>query len=196
MREERCDGVSEFDWRDFLEQWSKEALAASDAHTAFPQDVVQSGWLGNSGASEEQIKHAEARLGTTLPPSYRTFLATSNGWRIGDTGDQLWSIEEVAWFADKHQDWVDIWVQNTYPVADDQYFVYDGNQDTAYLRPEYLQTALEISPLRDEAVYLLNPRVVTAEGEWEVLFFANWLPGAARYRSFKDMMQTIRSSSR
>ncbi len=39
------------------------------------------------------------------------------------------------------------------------------------------------------AIYLLNPQVVTEEGEWEAWFFANWLPGAARYRSFQEMME-------
>src|SRR5262249_28866812 len=33
---------------------------------------------------------------------------------------------------------------------------------------------------------LLNPMVVWPDGEWEAWFFANWLPGAARYPSFAD----------
>ena len=41
----------------------------------------------------------------------------------------------------------------------------------------------------DSAIYLLNPKVVTPDGEWEAWFFANWLPGAARYRSFVELMQ-------
>lgn len=59
------------------------------------------------------------------------------------------------------------------------------------MRTEYLPSLLDISPLGDydSAIYLLNPRVVTAEGEWEAWFLATWLPGAARYRSFWDMMQ-------
>jgi proline dehydrogenase len=31
--------------------------------------------------------------------------------------------------------------------------------------------------------------VVWPDGEWETWFFANWLPGATRYRSFADWMQ-------
>jgi hypothetical protein len=36
--------------------------------------------------------------------------------------------------------------------------------------------------------------VVTPEKEWEAWFFANWLPGAARYRSFREMMKAERES--
>jgi hypothetical protein len=30
---------------------------------------------------------------------------------------------------------------------------------------------------------------VAKDGEWEAWFFANWLPGATRYRSFQGMME-------
>jgi hypothetical protein len=34
---------------------------------------------------------------------------------------------------------------------------------------------------------LLNPQVVL-EGEWETWLFANWLPSAQRYKSFRDFI--------
>lgn len=46
-----------------------------------------------------------------------------------------------------------------------------------------------IRPDSGSGLYLLNPRIVTAEGEWEAWFFAHWLPGANRYRSFWELMQ-------
>lgn len=64
----------------------------------------------------------------------------------------------------------------------------DG-QDPVLFCVEYLQSMLEISEEGDSAIYLLNPNVVTPGGEWEAWFFANWLPGANRYRSFWEMMQ-------
>jgi hypothetical protein len=36
--------------------------------------------------------------------------------------------------------------------------------------------------------------VVFADGEWEAWFFANWLPGASRYRSFAEMMEAERQN--
>jgi hypothetical protein len=37
-------------------------------------------------------------------------------------------------------------------------------------------------------------RTVTPDGEWEAWFFANWNPGANRYRSFREMMQAERAN--
>jgi hypothetical protein len=51
------------------------------------------------------------------------------------------------------------------------------------------QTVLEISDWGDSAIYLLNPQVVTVDGEWEAWFYAPWNIVPARYRSFWDLMQ-------
>jgi hypothetical protein len=54
----------------------------------------------------------------------------------------------------------------------------------------YLPTALQVSaPERvGTAIYLLNPEVVNAEGEWEAFYFAHWVPGVRRYPSFRALM--------
>ena len=74
-------------------------------------------------------------------------------------------------------------------IRDAEYFVYGEAQDCRTLRVGYLQTALEISSKGDAAIYLLNPQVLTPEGEWEAWFFCDWLPGADLYGSFLEMMQ-------
>ncbi|WP_326765011.1 hypothetical protein OG978_10920 [Streptomyces sp. NBC_01591] len=38
-------------------------------------------------------------------------------------------------------------------------------------------------------VHLLNPRVITPDGEWEAWYLAHWLPGAVRYRTSWDLMK-------
>jgi hypothetical protein len=78
---------------------------------------------------------------------------------------------------------------DTASISDAEYFIYGEAQDCMALRVGYLQTALEISPKGDSAIYLLNPQVITPEGEWEAWFFGDWLPGADRYQSFLEMMQ-------
>lgn len=187
--------MSAFAWRPLLEQWSRELLEDADYRQTLPDEVVASGWLGYPGATEEEIARAEARLGTRFPPSYRIFLSVTNGWRrTAHRMERLWSTEEVEWFRVRHQEWIDIWTEETAdapPISDERYFVYGDQQDTVYMRTEYLPSLLDISPLGDydSAIYLLNPCVVTAEGEWEAWFMANWLPGAARYRSFWEMMR-------
>ena len=179
------------EWLPFLQQWSREIATAPNQVEKLPPDVIASGWLGYPGATEEQLQQAEARLGVHLPPSYRTFLATTNGWRTTGTFiDRLWSTEEVEWFKARNQDWIDAYTQFGYTeVSDEEYFVYGDEQDSAFFRTEYLTSALEISDVGDSAILLLNPQVVSPQGEWEAWFFANWLPGATRYRSFWDLMQ-------
>jgi SMI1 / KNR4 family (SUKH-1) len=188
-------------WETLLQQWSKEVLASEYAAN-LPPEVISSGWLGFPGASEAEIQAAESRLKTRLPPSYREFLKVSNGWRITTPFiDRVWSVQEVEWFKERHQDWIDAWREgdriNAHPpVSDADYFVYGPEQAEYNLRVEYLETVLEISGEGDSAIYLLNPKVVTSAGEWEAWFFGNWLPGARRYRSFQELMLAEHASFR
>lgn len=74
-------------------------------------------------------------------------------------------------------------------IDDADYFVYDETQSQTSLRPEYLAHTLKISETPDATdVYLLNPCVVTADGEWEAWYLAHWMAGAVRYRSFWELM--------
>lgn len=184
-----------FNWKDLLTQWNQELLEDEEIREKLPPEVIASGWLGHPGATEEQLAQLEKRLGATLPPSYQEFLKFTNGWR--DTGPfipAIWSTEEVEWFAVRNQDTIDAWQETTGnlpPGPDEEYFDYgeDGTGDD--FRLEHLQAALEISDREraGTAVYLLNPLVITPEGEWEAWFFAHWIPGATRFRSFWNLMQ-------
>ena len=198
--------MSSFNWESFLRQWSRELLKSKrDDQEELPREVIKSGWLGYPGATEEQITRAENRLGMALPPSYREFLKVSNGWRQTTPFIyKLWSTERIEWFALRHRAWIDAYAERskdyyqnssgsqlvTFSIPDQEYFVYGDAQDCSKVRVEYLKTALEISDQGDSAIYLLNPQVVTEDGEWEAWFFCDWLPGADRYSSFREMMQT------
>lgn len=185
------------EWRPFLEEFSRLMLEDEKIRTALPESVLASGWLGFDPAPEEEIAELEARLRVHLPPSYRSFLETTNGWRnCGAFIYRLWPAREVAWFRQRHQEWIDAYNNPKYPlppVADAEYYVYDGRQDPTLMRSEYLKTALEISDVGEDAILLLNPRTLTIQGEWEAWFFSDWLPGARRYRSFWDLMNGIRN---
>lgn len=179
-----------FDWRSFLRQWSAEWLEDEETDlAAVPSDVIAARWLGYPGATEEQITRAEARLGTVLPPSYRAFLTVTNGWRWANFIAHLWPLEEIDWLSTHNQDFIDEWSKNAHPVPDHVYDVYGEDQIVEAVRAEYLRATLQISEWSDGALYLLNPRVVTPDGEWETWFYASWLPGARRYRSFRELMQ-------
>jgi hypothetical protein len=83
-------------WREVLTRLSRFWLRDSDIVADLPPEVRVSGWLGYAGATEAQLTAVEERLGTTLPPSYRSFLSVSNGWRITSSFvDRLWSTEEL-----------------------------------------------------------------------------------------------------
>lgn len=197
-------------WNALLQQWSTAALSSEFAD-ALPDEVRQTGWLGFPSATEEQIVATEQRLGTTLPPSYRAFLAVSNGWRFllwtpSSLKEQNWlhgevnhlfKISHVTWLKDsgphgEGAEMIAMWCNATediLSIPDEEYFVYDiPTQQPSTFRDEYLKTALNIGTW-DDGLLLLNPQVITAEGEWEAMDFNASYPGAYRYRSFWDLMQ-------
>ncbi len=183
-----------YKWKELLTKWNEEIVESEDKEYLSPE-AITSGWIGYPGATEIQIQQTEDRLGRKLPPSYREFLKFSNGWgKTTSFIDRLWSSEEIEWFSVRHQDWIDAWrvgeahFGGPKPVSDEEYFIYGERQNPGILRGEYLQTALEISDLGDSAIYLLNPQIMTEDDEWEAWFFANWLPGVNRYRSFWELM--------
>ena len=199
--------IAPFDWRPFLQQVSRDLLADDAIRGMVPQEVVASEWLGYEGAREEEIAALEKRLGVTLPPSYRSFLAETNGWRnCGPFIYSLWACSDVRWFQERNQDWIDAYMHpensgitivyppgqeppKPRPLTDEEYLTYGEGQDSCRFHTEYLQTALEISDVGDSAVLLLNPKTISDGGEWEAWLFANWMPGAHRYRSFRELMQ-------
>lgn len=185
--------MSGFDWETFLRGWSEAMLASSHAKE-IAEDVARSGWLGFAPATEEELLETEGRLGIALPPSYREFLKVSNGWgRTTFAIERVWGTKEINWFRKKHKDWVDAFTQGSSAYGprdeapDEEYFAYE--QWVEDFRPKHFRETLQISEVGDSAVYLLNPQVISKDGEWEAWVFANWLPGAHRYRSFREMME-------
>jgi hypothetical protein len=148
------------DWRAFLGGVSE----------AVPQD----------GASPEEIEVAERRLGTTLPPGYRSFLETTNGFGpIGHFVRRLRPVAEICWLRDEDPELIQIWVEAT---GDDA-----------------LSKTLVVSDEEDGARVLLNPVVVDEEGEWEAWFLAHWVPGRSRTGRFEHWSRrrtSVSSTSR
>lgn len=162
----------------------------------FSSDIAKSGWLGFAPAREEEILAAERKLGIALPPSYRAFLSVSNGWRrTTHFIERLWGTKEINWFRKKNRDLISGFTLGSSAYAsdnqvpDEEYFAYD--QWAEDFRPKHFKDTLQISSITegDTAVCLLNPQVISKDGEWEAWFFAAWLPGAHRYRSFREMME-------
>lgn len=184
-------------WRDLLQRWSDEwldpVLHEQERAEPFADAVRRARWLGTRGASAPDLDALEERLGVRLPFSYRQFLATTDGWP--DTNgfvERILPAGEAGWTRDLDADLVAGWIEGSSGAArvdDADYFVYGQAQNPISIRPEYLPHTLQISHTEDASdVYLLNPCVVTPDGEWEAWYLAHWLPGAVRYRSFWDLM--------
>ncbi|PZV10193.1 MAG: SMI1/KNR4 family protein [Leptolyngbya sp.] len=187
--------MTKFNWKSLLKEFSRKLIEERDEEDwELTPVMVKSTWLGYPAASEAEIVEAETRLNTRFPPSYRAFLAISNGWRNSDwTEMHLYSTSEIDWFASRNQEWIDAWQSTDQPtISDEKYFVYGADQDCIHLRREYLSTALEISSgSGDSDIFLLIPEVVSETGEWEAWHFGNKLPGAYRYRSFYELMEKV-----
>ena len=185
------------EWERWLWEWNGQLLARVDARErdafrdpAVTLEVIASGWLGFPGASEAQIAELEARLGARLPPSYRSFLQASNGFlQPGMIVPRLLPIAEVDWYRANHQDTIDSWTEGIAAVAG-----MPPRDPTAF--EHHLPHALQVSGVErvGSAVYLLNPDVVDAEGEWEAFYFAHWVPGVNRYPSFRALMLAEQAS--
>jgi len=182
-----------FEWSRLMSDWS--SLITTNKDPPLPKSEL----MVQEPVSEEDITNLEQRLQILLPPSYRAFLVFSNGWNgyVATHIGNLWPANQVNWFRERHQDWIDEWLagerysEQLYgsiePMDDDDYLAY-SNSATFDIRSEYLPELLEISAEHDGAILLLNPRIINQAGEWEAWFFANWLPGARRYSSFWDLM--------
>jgi hypothetical protein len=155
--------LAEWSWR----IWQDEEL--NDEHLGHLADeVIQSGWLGYPGATEAQLVAGEQRLGQPLPPSYWEFLHVTNGWRSIVPGCFL-PIEQVDRFAAKDPAALQKVLGET-PANPLQRTPGEAGewQDALQRRQAHLHAAVQISEREDTGlVYLLNPAVVTPEGEWE-----------------------------
>jgi len=131
-------------------------------------EALETGWLGAPGATPADLADVEARLGVTLPPSYRAFLQTSNGWGpLSSAVERLLAAGEIAKFVEAEPEWV---------------AAYEGLEESAGLK-----AAIQISTAYDGGVCLLIP---SQAAEWETWFFANWLAGAWRHESFLAFMRS------
>jgi hypothetical protein len=154
-------------WLDLLSRLAAKILADRERAVDLPESSLETGWFGAAGATDAELAALESRLVIKLPPTYRSFLKTTNGW--GPTSfavDRLLRAEEVRRFAESEPDWVQIWSENEEGPA--------------------LKTAIQVSTVAD-GVCLLIPTDLKAE--WETWFFANWIPGAHRHGSFRAFME-------
>lgn len=186
------------DWQLLLAKINEQVLGDKGFRTEYfiTQAQRAAGWLGKPAATEAELEALERRLLCKLPPSYRSFLATSNGFGpISCFIYDLCSTDEVNWLAQKDPELVEMWEDDPGILSaddpdleDDPYLCYDNLPPEGVIRPGHMRQCLMISHWGDAGFLTLNP-AQQHEGEWEAWHFANWHPGALRYRSFAELMQ-------
>src|SRR4051812_15328087 len=88
-------------WKSFLKRWNEDLLTADFRPYSRLDKSIVDGWSGFPPASAEQVAVAEARLGCVLPPSFREFLLTSDGWQqAGYFGGEVRGTGELGWLRD------------------------------------------------------------------------------------------------
>ena len=155
------------EWVDLLEKLSARVLADRELAADLPDEALETGWLGTTGATAQQLNGAESRLGLRLPSSYRAFLEISNGWYTTSfLCQRLLPVEEVIPFIESDPQWVQAYGQTDIATA--------------------LRGAIQVSTITDNGVCLLVPSdAVDCETWW----FASWMAGKRSFPSFYDFIR-------
>jgi SMI1 / KNR4 family (SUKH-1) len=192
LAEGRATSREPFEWRTFLKTLSEMAIDQQGLHShLISDDQRRHRWLGADPASEAAIARVETRLARRLPPSYRAFLQTSDGFGpVSELIPGLRPVERIEWFRVENEEWLKSWLEAAANVPDEpdaDYFQYGDYQGRE--RPRYLTNALQISDVFDGGVILLVPDVIDEQGEWETWDFASWRAGASRFPNFREFME-------
>ncbi|WP_445528816.1 SMI1/KNR4 family protein [Streptomyces cyslabdanicus] len=169
-----------FNWHRFLERWQEEWVPRAGVDEDGGQSVVP---LGRPGADEAAIAAAEERLGRRLPPSYREFLAVSDGWHVEQTAGvyQLGGAADIDWFRDPH-DLTPLYEEN----------LGDNPSEEDVLLAGMWQRALQLETDSDLSYALLDPGDSDQDGEWALYVYKGWsgeFPD--RYPSFRAYMEAM-----
>ncbi|MFF3563654.1 SMI1/KNR4 family protein [Streptomyces sp. NPDC002574] len=165
-----------FNWHTFLTRWQEEWVPRTDADGE--RSVLPP---GRPAADEAAIVAAEERLGRRLPPSYREFLAVSDGWHVDETAGvyQLGGIADIDWFRDPH---------GMTPLYEQD--LGDDPREEDVLLAGMWRRAMRLETDSDMSNALLDPGDSDEDGEWALWVFRGWsgeLP--RRYASFRAYME-------
>ncbi|MFJ3222653.1 SMI1/KNR4 family protein [Streptomyces sp. NPDC086783] len=169
-----------FNWHDFLGRWQEEWVPRAGEDEG---DEEATAPPGRPGADEAMIAAAEERLGTRLPPSYRAFLAASDGWHVDQTAAvyQLGGAADIDWFRDPH-DMTSLYEQH----------VDDTSREEDVLLAGMWRRALRLETESDMSHALLDPGDRDQDGEWALYVFKGWSGEYPdRYPSFRAYMEAM-----
>lgn len=178
------------EWHGFLRSYSAEFpdsefmrdMAEDGRADQFLSAAQRSaGWLGYEPASEDEILAAEQRLGVRLPPTYRNFLLTSNGWNTISYAVDLLTADEIGWFPALESELMAAWsgssFEELFPMLERCLLVSNDDGGSG----QYL---------------LLHAADVAVDGEWTAY---EWWPGDGddpeRYDNFAVLIAGLWKSA-
>ncbi|PPJ26072.1 hypothetical protein C5E45_08950 [Nocardia nova] len=168
------------DWAPWLSRWSEEWIGSNEP-ADLDAEVLRDGRLGFPPATEEAVAAAESRIGSALPPSYRKFLLTTDGWReAGYFVSRLRGTTDVGWLRDLEPYWME-W--------DDLDPFDDASESAAGNR---FVRGLLISAEADSGILFLDPGDVDDAGEWAAFSLFSWrAEPPTRFPSFVALMESL-----
>ncbi len=183
----RMTDATPFTWGPFLRDWSGEwsdSLSDDGTHAREDETARRDRRLGFPAAPEERIAALEEHLGRRMPPSYREFLAVSDGWRhAGGFITLLAGTTEARWHNDA----------SGLAAMFEEYLDEDPTpeelRDVAVWR-----RGLQLDVESDAMSVVLDPGDVDENGEWAVYTWASWR--AAPPQRFPDFATFMRDMHR
>ncbi len=139
-------------------------------------------------ATLDDIRALERRMGRRLPPSYRDFLAATNGMVFEGALNvvEMLAAKDVVPLTAGSYPGLDAWLE-----MPDVAIPGDATSGGPLPGPA-LAHAWVISSIEDGDVYLILPELPRPDGEWPVWFFGPKNPGAIAYPSFAAMFERER----
>lgn len=192
-------------WESLLERWER-ALQVAESQPPGSGEGEPTPFR-RAGAGEADVEALERRLGRRLPPSYRSFLSVTDGFRAAGWGaaepfesdryDGLLPAAAVTTLA-----WADPVTVLSWAVPDassgrslfepeDVIAFLSLDEETRYEHPPlgHLIHAIAASGPQQHGNVVLDPLVVDAAGEWEAWRWDG--DGCTRFASFGDLAEQL-----
>ena len=166
--------------REVVQEWDAAVRAALPAYARLVPEAEARGSVLRPAASESQIAEAELRLAVNFPPSYRAFLAISNGadasrWGAdhvlrwyGERRGALCGTETLRHFSDWNDSLIPMWLESFREFADRQEPPSEREPTEVMDFEPGLQALALTAPEQDNTLAL-----VPFEGEWQVWDFGH-----------------------
>ena len=162
-----------FAWIELLDNWNSEImkfLRNYSIHLSVAeQQILQRGTIFRPGASDFQIKEAEARLNLVMSPCVRSFYELSNGLHLIGLHYfeeiEILPVGEIDWLRNQ-KDWIIELFQENESISDANYGDYSANPAIRY---QAVSKSLILSPPELQIMLLLDTSYSVVPFEWDGL---------------------------